>query len=131
MPEYDIGKGTGKSRTKAHITIPESSTSKIKFAGVAGEATLDVHIEEVQRAVVDLERQLAALKASSPDPKIALLVKEADKVVAVGAKAVSDNKWYSVSAKGVLEAAKAVGEAASPLVGAAIKVIELIAKAQK
>ena len=43
---------------------------------------------------------------------------------------VTDRKWYSISAKGVLEAAKAVGDAGVPLLSACMKVIELLGKAK-
>lgn len=39
-----------------------------------------------------------------------------------------DRKWYSVSAKGLFEAAEAVGAAASSVVATALKVLDLLQK---
>ena len=76
-------------------------------------------LAEVQR----IRQHLEGLAAANP-----VLAKEASSLAATVEKTISERRWYSVSAKGVLEAAKAVGEAASPIVGSCIKIVELLSK---
>lgn len=66
-----------------------------------------------------------------PEPQRSQARIEAIKVADTADKILAQRKWYSVSAPGLLEAAKAVGEAASPLVTSCVNVIALLGKLAK
>ena len=52
------------------------------------------------------------------------------KIAATADRIQDHRKWYDVSAKGLIEAAEAVGSAAGPILKTALKVIGLLSAAR-
>jgi hypothetical protein len=93
---------------------------------------LEQHEDVLCRQIDDLRRLLHQLRHSLPTSCTRdTLCEKGEEIANRATRAVKDRKWYSVSAGGLLDAAKAVGEAASPVVKAAINVIDLLRKVEK
>src|ERR1700722_20491658 len=82
-----------------------------------GECALRTQIDALRLSIDQLRDSLPATAARDT------LCEKAAEIAGKAARAMTDRKWYSISAAGLLEAAKAVGEAASPLVKAAFNVV--------
>ncbi|MDM0037050.1 hypothetical protein QTI33_33290 [Variovorax sp. J22P271] len=130
MPNLTVGKTTQNATTTVDISATKASTSEFKVGDATGHGTLKVIYKEFESSVEQLQHALAQLQAS-PDRRTAALAEEAGKVVVAAARATPERPWYSISVKGLLEAARAVGDGVSPLVSAALKVAELVVKADK
>ena len=76
-----------------------------------------------------LRQQVADMQASPAAPAAAATVcAHASAIAEAAGNMMADRKWYSISAAGLVEAAKAVGAAASPMVDTALKVLDLLNK---
>lgn len=86
------------------------------------EKALSSEISSLQRQISDLQRRALC------DAKLKAVCDAAAVIAATAEKVKQERKWYSVSAEGLLEAAKAVGGVADPLVKTAIGVVQLLGK---
>jgi hypothetical protein len=116
-------------------TYPESSMELVVGAarGFSQQeiALLEKNTSELTSEVARLQEQIVQLERSLPaSPKRDALSTEGRKITKSATRIMSERKWYNISASGLLEAAKAVGKAAMPLVGSAQKVIALLKELQ-
>jgi hypothetical protein len=126
--------GSPKDNSKQHVQLTHTADARteIDIGGARGRALQRVVIDEVTAARVlegisVLQRQIHVAATRS---KLDASVLDRARVIAEQAnRAVRERKWYDVSAEGLLEAAKAVGQIASPLVASAVKVVELLSQA--
>ena len=128
MARIVIGPSSGRSTTSIELTLSATSTLDLQIGESRDFSALQIKLMEADsNALLDevqrIRQQLKELASANPS-----LAREANGLAATVEKTISERRWYSVSAKGVLEAAKAVGEAANPIVSSCIKVIELLGK---
>ena len=110
--ELNVGDGDGMSQREIEIIERESGQ-------LASELT------RLRQQVADMQASPAATPAT---PAAAAVCAHASAIAEAAGNMVADRKWYSISAAGLVEAAKAVGAAASPMVDTALKVLDLLNK---
>jgi hypothetical protein len=96
----------------------ENSFNKAAAADAPGE--LKAKLEELARAVAEMTRELPPEKAEEAARDLETLTEEA----------TSENprrRWYELSAEGLVEAAKAVGESAGPVIKTVKAILALLA----
>ena len=132
MPTIRIGAPRDKSQQKIAIVHTAASSLDVSVGGARGAARQNVSITEAQtnelRLQLDkLQVELRALKSSeafgSAGP---VLAHEVSALAQQAERVVKEQRWYSFSTEGVMQAAKAVGETAAPLLAAAMKVGEIL-----
>ncbi len=96
----------------------EGSFNRAASPGVPEE--LKAALQQLSIEVAKVAEQLRPAQAEAAARDLDSLVKEAT-------AAEPRKKWYEVSAEGLLEAAKAVGETAAPLIEVVAKVLALLA----
>jgi hypothetical protein len=133
MAKITVGNISEDARAIVNVDTPPASNLDLTIGHVMGRAKLDLSILErdglnVAGAIAELQKQVLAL--ADETMLSAPLRKEAQEIVSAATKMVKEKHWYSVSLGGLFEAAKAVGEAASPIVASALKVLELLQKAK-
>ena len=134
MPKINIGASRDSSTTRVSLETYQGSQLELNVGESRDFSVREVSIVEREATSIAQEiRRVRDLAASAeveswPEPQRSDAKREAAKVADTAERILSERKWYSVSAKGVLEATKAVAEAASPLMGACIRVIELLTK---
>ena len=128
MAKINIGASHDQSTTKLRVELHETSQLELDVGDSHDMSLREIEIVEKQAdAVRAAGAELRAQAAATGDEAVRA---EADKVATAVERAVAERRWYDISAKGLVEAAKAVGETASPLVATAIKLIELMQKAR-
>ena len=128
MAKINIGASHDQSTTKLRVELHETSQLELDVGDSHDMSVREIEIVEKQAdAVRAAGAELRAQAEATGDDAVRA---EADKVATAVERAVAERRWYDISAKGLVEAAKAVGETASPLVATAIKLIELMQKAR-
>lgn len=136
MAKINIGKTFDNAKSRTSIELSSSSRLEINIGDAHDMSSREVEI--IEREVVELSYHLEKLLSDAQNLQnqhantdAALALQERSKeLVNCSKKIVAERRWYSVSAKGVIEAAKALGEAASPIVATAIRILELLQKAK-
>lgn len=133
MTKIKIGNINDDAISNLDLTLTKRSKLELTTGDVNDRGSLNLSILEkddvnVTDAINELRRQILEFEKQSV--KSTSLLREANTIVSTSTKMVSDRRWYSISIEGLLEAAKAVGAAASPLIGSAQKVVELLQKAK-
>lgn len=132
MPTIRIGAPRDKSQQKISIVQASASSLDVSIGGSREEARQEVSITESQanelRVHLDrLQVELIALKSSEALNSLApAFANEVTALAQQAERVVKERRWYSVSTGGLLQAAKAVGETAVPLLAAAMKVVEIV-----
>ena len=124
---------TEDAKFKAELLVPRSSKMELNISDFYDSAELVMKITEYESADVfnelkRLNNAARALSLNSPDNDVKAVEAEARKVTEIVERSILERKWYSVSIEGLVDAAKAVGAIASPVVDSAIKVIDLLSK---
>ena len=128
MARINIGASHDQSTTTLRVELYDSSQLELDVGDSHDMSVREIEIVEKQAdAVRAAGAELRAQAAATGDETVRA---EADKVATAVERAVAERRWYDISAKGLLEAATAVGEAASPLIATAVKLIELMQKAR-
>lgn len=136
MAKITIGNSYDNSKASISAEFSKSSAMELNIGDQYDMSVRDISLVEREAANVNAEvarlRQLLANleKTHGASPAWKAVRDQASAVADSATQVVAEHRWYSISAKGLVEAAKAVGEAASPLVGSALKVIELLQKAK-
>ena len=134
MPKINVEAGIGSSTTRISLETYQGSQLELNVGEARDFSVRELSIIEREGTLIAREVQRVRDLASSaeieswPEPQRSDAKREAAKLADTAERILLERKWYSVSAKGVLEATKVVAEATSPLMGACIKVIELLAK---
>ena len=137
MTELNLGKGHDNTLTRLKLESYQGSNLVLNVGDRFDMSVLELEFIEHESSSIAREiariRELAYSEAveALPEPTRSVAKREATKVADTADKILAERKWYSVSAQGLMEATKAVGETASPLLGACLKVIELLGKATK
>ena len=134
MPKITIGHGYDQSTTKVDAEFSRYSELELNIGNAYDMSSRELKFIEREEANVSHEisrlRELVAkLQTEQSNQQTNQLCQEAIKIADTANRVIEEHKWYSISAKGLVEAAKAVGETASPLFTSAVKVIELLQKA--
>lgn len=122
-----IDMSTNKTQNTTSITgnVTGSSIS-VAQAGAHGTATASAVLNRpgVRAALADLEKAVTATVAQLDDDE---QKRELEQRLKDLKKEGKERKWYEVSAEGLLDAAKAVGEIAGPIVAATTTFLGLLA----
>lgn len=137
MVKVKVGSPKDNSRQVLQVNHTSDAQTEFDIGGAEGNATLALHFNEVRlddvnRSIEEFRILVNAMASEKNATKGQnAVVSSAQQVLKAAEASMKDRRWYSISAAGLLEAAKAVGEVASPLVSSALKVIDLISKASK
>lgn len=134
MPK--INTGSSHDSSKLFLDAEFSSASDIEI--VVGDG-YDMSLRQIKilerdasstaLEITKLRDLVAQLKAQLPDdPKVVALGKEAGEIAVAANRMQQERKWYSVSTKGLIEAAGAVGSAASPILKSALGLIKMLSE---
>lgn len=129
--KIELGKQGPKSKLTMSLDVYTNSQLELKVGNQARMSERELRVVErqavdVQSAVTELRNAIAGYAESASGPGAVQVVSEATKIANTAMQIVAERKWYSVSAAGLLEAAKAVGDTAVALVGAAVRVIDVL-----
>ena len=136
MPKISIGASHDNSRLSLEAVISAASAIEITVGDGHDMSQRQINIIERDAAATSQEigklRELARrLAATLPgDARAAAASQEALKIAATADQIQHHRKWYDVSAKGLIDAAEAVGSAAGPILKTALKVIGLLSAAR-
>ena len=136
MPKINIGGSYDNSKLVLDAEISGASTIEIVVGDGHDMSQRQIKILERDATATSQEiaklRELAQqLTASMPhDANARTAGKEALNIAATASRIQQNRKWYSVSAKGLIEAAEAIGGAASPILKTALNVIKLLSEAR-
>jgi hypothetical protein len=135
MVKFKIGGPSDSARQNVDIKHSANADTDFQIDGARGCASQELRISEVNSELLheslqQLKIELHKFSSSENSVGATGVVTESKHLLTTAEKSIRERKWYSISAEGLIEAAKAVGEAASPLVGAALKVVDLLAKAK-
>ena len=136
MPKINIGGSYENSKLALDAEISAASTIEIVVGDGHDMSQRQIKIIERDATATsqeianlrDLSQQLAAKMPENPNALKAS--KEALDIAATADQIQQNRKWYSVSAKGLIEAAEAVGSAASPILKTALNVIRMLSEAK-
>lgn len=132
MPKINIGGSFDSSRLNLEAEFSSNSDIEINVGDGHDMSQRQIKLLERDAATTSGEieklRQLVAqLQAQAPhDAKVAALGSEAVAIADVASRIQRERKWYSVTTKGLIEAAEAVGSVASPIVKTALSVMKLL-----
>ena len=134
MTKINIGSTHNRAITKVTAEYPKNSKSELNVGEAFDDSIRTVHIIEKDKTAIlaeitQLRTALAELQKQLPQhgslPSISHAV---DGLVSSAQNVVERRKWYSVSIEGLLEATKELGNAASPLLSIAMKLVEILNK---
>ena len=134
MVKLTVGSSHGSSKTTLQLNLPSGSVTEISVGNAYDMSVREIFLIERDAVILDAEiamlQSLSAnfLKERAPETQAKAIVKMADDIASSAKNIVTQRKWFNVSASGLLEAARAVGEVASPLVSSALKIIDLLHK---
>jgi hypothetical protein len=136
VAKITVGGSYDRSKSRIRAELSAASQMVLDIGSAHDMSSREISIIERDGEALSAElgrlRKLAeGLRANRPgDRKAAVVSAQAAAIADTGDRIVAERKWYSISVAGLVEAAKAVGEATSPLVASALKVIELFQKAR-
>lgn len=135
MVKLTVGDSYGSSKTTLSLDLPSTSATEITVGTAYDMSTREINLIERNADILNANiRELcelaAALRESGQGVSTLAIANMAVKVADTASKIVTQRRWYSVSTSGLLEAARAVGDIASPLVSSALRLIELLQKAK-
>ena len=134
MAKINIGSSHDSSRTKLQAELQVESALELNVGDGFDDSMREIHITEYQGAIIraeveKLKSELSSLQSGLREgSQVKELATRASELSQSAEAILNKRKWYSVSIQGLLEAAKAVGEAASPLASSAVKIVELLSK---
>jgi hypothetical protein len=131
MAKLTIGSSHNNSTLKLHAELGANSTMELHVGNGYDMSIREISI--IEKSIPDIDHELSHLRALANNftgDTYTRLREESEKVASTAKKIISERKWYDVSASGLIEAAKAVGEAASPLIESAIKIVTLLKQAK-
>lgn len=131
MAKITIGSGHDKSSTKIHAELALESSMELHVGDSYDMSLREVSIverntSELNQEILRLRELVAAQKSDGSEA----INEESEKIAKTAERIVSERRWYSVSTKGLIEAASAVGSVASPIVASALKVVALLKEAR-
>lgn len=128
-----MGSSHGNSTMIIDIVAREGSNLEINMGDSYDFSKQQISIIESnsQELRIELARLMGLVSDAQGTPLGATLKKEVKEFVDTADKIVTERKWYSVSAKGLVEAAKAIGEAGVPILSSALKIIDLLKQAER
>lgn len=133
MAKITIGPSHDQSMTIIEAKLLQESQMEL-YVGDAYDmsireiAIFEREVSEVNAELSRIHDLIAELKKNSDGHNTKVLCREATVVADTTKCVIEKRRWYSISVKGLVEAAKSVGEAASPIVISALKIIELLQK---
>jgi len=133
MAKLVIGAGYDQSILKLRSRAPANSDVQIIVGDGHHMSVREIDVlfhEEVRlgQELDTLRKQVDALQLQHPgDARTLDVCHHADVIASTAKKMKQEHRWYSISAKGLLDAAAAVGSAADPLVKTAIGIVKLLA----
>ena len=135
MAKITIGESYDQSTTKLRAELTQSSQMELHVGAAHDMSVREINIieretSEIATAVSRMRALLSEFETNNQGLNPKHVCREATVVADTAERIVRERKWYSVSGEGLLEAAKSVGEAASPLVASALKIIELLRQAK-
>lgn len=136
MPRISIGASHDNARLRLDAEISAASAIEINVGDGHDMSQRQINIIERDAAATSQEigqlRELARrlVTVLPDDAHAAAASREALKIAATAGRIHDHRKWYAVSAKGLIEAAEAVGSAAAPVLKTALKVIGLLSAAR-
>jgi hypothetical protein len=135
MAKITIGGRYDNSTTKLDAELSHNSQMELIVGDSFDMSKLEISIierysDQVLSEVNRLRNLGSQLNREHPAQEVAPVQKEVEAIAETATRVVEDRKWYDISAKGLIEAAKAVGEVSSPLISTALKIIELLQKAK-
>ena len=134
MAKINIGAAHDNSRMSLKAELSVASVMELNVGDGDGMSQREIEIIERESGqlateLARLRQQVAEMQASpAATPAAASVCAHASAIAEAAGNMVADRKWYSISAAGMVEAAKAVGAAASPMVDTALKVLDLLNK---
>lgn len=129
MTKITGGKISGHASADYQLHTRLNSTMELELGDVTENGALRVAVfeenEEALRAAIEKIRSAVDTLQShgSSDMK-----REAMQIADTASKILHERRWYSISLDGLLEAAKAVGTAASPVLSLVLKTVEIVQK---
>lgn len=136
MAKITVGKSWENSITRVGAELSHSSNMELNIGDSHDMSVREITI--IEREASEISHELSCLRElaneiqknnpSSPEAKA--IDRETTKLAETAERVINERKWYSVSAKGLIEAAQAVGSTASPLVDSALKIVKLLKQAQ-
>jgi hypothetical protein len=112
----------GSGNTITDVNVVAARTIQESWNRTAG-ANIN---PELRNALQDLHKAVAGMSKQLPEPKQAETAKDLATLSSEALSQAPRKKWYELSAEGLLEAAKAVGETAAPVVTAVKTVLALL-----
>ena len=134
MAKINIGAAHDSSKVSVKAELSVESVMELNVGDGFDMSQREIQIIEREKdqlagALSTLRQQAEDLRSTAaPTPAAAEVVTQATAIADAADQMTEDRKWYSVSAKGLLEAAEAVGAAASPIAATAMKVLDLLQK---
>ena len=134
MAKINIGAAHDSSKVSVKAELSVESVMELNVGDGFDMSQREIQIIEREKgqlagALSTLRQQAEDLRsAAASTPAAAEVVTQATAIADAADRMTEDRKWYSVSSKGLLEAAEAVGAAASPIVATAMKVLDLLQK---
>jgi hypothetical protein len=127
--KLNLGAQHDQSKLTFKGTFPSGSSTEINFGDQFDMSAREISILETSNSELSQQLQELMKHARELDTNQnagGKIVDEVEKFSNQAKKIVTEKKWYSVSAEGLLEAAKSVGQMALPLISSADKVLSIL-----
>lgn len=132
MANITIGESTGHARLDLTITLGQLSQMNIDVGAGHDMSVRQINIIEREKADIDrtleqLQRDLAQLRRTAPtSEKAEVLARESTALSNAAINAIKERKWYQISTAGFVEAAKAIGDASTPIATSVLALLKLL-----
>jgi len=135
MPKIVIGDSEDESQLKLIVKLNQLSQLELHVGKGRHMSTREIEVIERESSKIDyemlkLKEAIGKLQdKSGSDKNCERLIHEAEVLADTGSKVVREKKWYDLTTKGLVEAAKATGEIAGPVVSSAMTILKLLKSA--